>query len=835
MRHFAGVLLFVLFMVTVSTAAKLGNITSFTKESDHFLISTSDGAKTKIIFYRDDIFRVWVGPNGNFTDPAGQESTPIVVYDGKPISASHSEESDHYKIETAKCVVRVYKQPFKVALFDKGNSKAAFENGEIDYGNSSYFRVPKQTGEHFYGGGMHNGHFCHDDKTIAINSTAKWEEGDHPNAAPFYLTLKGYGVFRNTYTRGSYSFKNTVSTSHGENRFDGYFFYGPSLKSIIDGYTLITGRPFMTPHWALEFGDADRYKDGTMECVTYADKYIDEDIPVGWFLPNDGYGMDFSKVPQVSKELTKRNITTGMWTDKGLDFANYVSNHNIRLFKLDIAWVGVGFKFSMNACRTVYEALEKNSDARGILWVTLGWAGTQRYSIMWSGDNSGSLNWIRWHIPGLTGATMSGHNSSTGDVDGIFGGGKDVYVRDLQWKCFTSYMMIIDNWSNHEKKPFSFGGIYTEHNRKALKLKSRLMPYIYKYSYDAHTTGVTMARPMLLEFPDDPRTWTEKNSDGDTLSKYQMMAGESFLVSPVWKNTNTWNIYLPKGKWTDYWDGTVYEGGKNLTGYDVSNFKLPVFVREGAIIPMYPEAHYKNRVQVRPKDPMTVDIYPAENKKSSFELFEDDGLTYKFKQNKFNKTLFECDPVSRANGIVLGVNGGHEGEGFTGMVENRTYIFNVHMKESPDSVWFQNDGGVESFKKYSDVKSLLAADKGWCFSTEKKGVLYVKTTQKWDAKFKVYIDKAPTAINTVAQARLNNLHVAAKKGAVSLHFSTIAKGDLSIDIYNVSGKKVLSQNHLINKGTSNISFKNNTLVSGVYLMALNLNGQTTKLRFTLKK
>ena len=60
------------------------------------------------------------------------------------------------------------------------------------------------------------------------------------------------------------------------------------------------------------------------------------------------YLLDFSKIPEVSNELTKRGIVTGMWTDKKLDFKKYVIHHNIRLFKLDIAWVGQGTKFSMN-------------------------------------------------------------------------------------------------------------------------------------------------------------------------------------------------------------------------------------------------------------------------------------------------------------------------------------------------------------------------------------------------------------------------------------------------------------------------------------------------------
>jgi len=397
------------FFISTARAEQLGNITAFSEKEDQFFISTDDGATIKITFYRGDIFRIWVGPDAELTDPAGDEDTPIVVYGGNPIKVSHSEEWGYYKITSDECVLRVYKSPCRFALYKKDNATIVFEElTPITYGEEipiqesanqrssrrgrrqptdrimSYQTIKRNNDDYFYGCGMQNGHFNHNDKDVNISSTASWKEEGHPNAVPFYMSLRGYGAFRNTFARGTYSFKDPVKTTHNENRFDCYYFYGPSLKKIIDGYTLITGRPFMTPMWAMEFGDADRYEDGTYECVSYADKYIDNDIPVGWFLPNDGYRLNFERFPEVQDELEKRNIYTGMWTDEGRDFEKIVKEWGVRLFKLDIAWVGRGYKFSLNACRQCYDHIENNSDARGVLWVTLGWAGSQRYTIMWT-------------------------------------------------------------------------------------------------------------------------------------------------------------------------------------------------------------------------------------------------------------------------------------------------------------------------------------------------------------------------------------------------------------------------------------------------------------------
>ena len=128
----------------------------------------------------------------------------------------------------------------------------------------------------------------------------------------------------------------------------------------------------------------------------------------------------------------------------------------------------------MNASRKVYNHIEDNSDARGLIWTTLGWSGNHRYSIMWTGDNGykDPDDWIRWHIPTVIGSGLSAQNAATGDIDGIYGGDADRYVRDLQWKTFTTNMMIIDNWkvANEEwKKPWSYGEPFTSYNRESLK------------------------------------------------------------------------------------------------------------------------------------------------------------------------------------------------------------------------------------------------------------------------------------------------------------------------------------------------------------------------------
>ena len=232
--------LFLGLLCTKLFSAQIGHITDINERNNEFYISTSDGAITKVIFYREDIFRIWVAPKGNFIDPSTSEETSIVVNKENPIKINISEEIDYYKLESNLCVLRIYKNPCTFSLYKKDNNTLLFKEIEpIVYGKNSYQTIQRNKDDYFYGCGMQNGHFCHNDRTIQIENIYDdkqniWNEHGTPNAASFYMSLKGYGVFRNTYEGGSYEFLSTVKTLHKENRFDAYYFVG-DLKGILEG------------------------------------------------------------------------------------------------------------------------------------------------------------------------------------------------------------------------------------------------------------------------------------------------------------------------------------------------------------------------------------------------------------------------------------------------------------------------------------------------------------------------------------------------------------------------------------------------------------------------
>jgi alpha-glucosidase len=692
----------------------LGNLSDFKINKNEATI-TSGISKIKVIFYQDDIFRIWLAPDGNFTDPT--DGDIITEYPTMKTPVKTSDEGSYYKMQSAKCVVRIYKTPLRFALYDASNEKRIWEETKpLLFGAHTIQTMKRGVEEYFYGCGMQNGYFSHRGKDILIEKGGGWDAGGRPNPMPFYMSTNGYGVFRNTFDAGNYSFKDTLKFSHDENRFDAFYFYGPSLKNILGDYTEITGKPFLMPRWALSLGDANCYnkkdRKGNPQTTpavisTVADKYIAEDMPHGWILPNDGYGCGYTDLPFVVKELAKRGFKTGLWTENGVDkIAKEVGEDGTRLCKLDVAWVGPGYKYALDACKAAYNGIENNSNARGFVWSVMGWAGTQHYSTVWSGDQSGNWEYIRFHIPTVIGSGLSGFNCATGDVDGIFGGSDSTYTRDLEWKCFTPVFMVMSGWAKKDKQPYISG--FTGINRKYLKLKMRLTPYMYTYCEKAYETGVPTSRAMVLEYPKDPVTWGTK-------TQYQFMNGEWFLVAPVYKSEGKRDsIYLPKGKWIDYWNGQEYEGSKWLNNYDAPLDKLPLFVKVGAIIPMYPQMNYDGE---RRADTLTLDIYPS--RKSSFNMYEDDGITREHRKGAFAKTLFEVNAAKNIDVRIHPAIGNYKGK-----YEKRVYLLDVHCK-NPSSVLVNN----KSIKRFSSKEAFEKATvPGFYFDeNEKNGMVHAKT------------------------------------------------------------------------------------------------------------
>jgi alpha-glucosidase (family GH31 glycosyl hydrolase) len=724
-------------------AAPVGNLrTVSTSAGAQWELVTDSGAHVRVSLPRADVLRIWAGPGAQLAGP-GDKAAPIVVGAAAPsVQYSVREQGDHLLIQTAALVLRIDRKPLRFTLYRAGEAEPLWrELQPLELSEKQSVQVfSSDKAEHFFGGGQQNGRFEFKGRQLDINYSGGWEEGDRPSPAPFLMSSRGWGMLRNTWADGSYDLRDRsqVSLQHAENRFDAYYFVGKDVRDVLARYTEWTGRARLLPRWAFEYGDADCYNDGdngkkpgtvpkgwsdgptgkTPDVVdSVARKYREHDMPGGWILPNDGYGCGYSALPQTVQGLAKYGFRTGLWTENGVDkIAWEVGKAGSRVQKLDVAWTGKGYQFSLDANKAAYDGILNNSDGRPFIWTVMGWAGTQRYAVAWTGDQSASWDYIRWHIPTLIGSGLSGQAYASGDVDAIFGGSPETYTRDLQWKSFTPVLMGMSGWSAAERKhPWWFDEPYRSINRRYLKLKMRFTPYMYTLAREAEQSGAPLVRGLMWDYPNDPAAWTEAY-------KYQFLLGRDLLVAPVYRSqavSQGWRkgIHLPQGRWFDYWDGRQATAGADGRDLDlqVTLDKLPVFVRAGAILPMYPEMLYDGE---KPKDQLTLDLYPQGQ--SQYTLYEDDGNTRRYQEGAFSTQQIRM----RASEAGVQVDIEPVAGSYAGQEPRRGYALRMLVAQAPGAVL----AGGKALPTLASRAAYEAAAEGWYVDAfDRGGTLHVKT------------------------------------------------------------------------------------------------------------
>ncbi|MGO2541623.1 MAG: NPCBM/NEW2 domain-containing protein [Specibacter sp.] len=368
---------------------------------------------------------------------------------------------------------------------------------------------------------------------------------------------------------------------------------------------------------------------------------------------------------------------------------------------------------ALSGCESAKDGIESFSSGRANTLMVEGWAGAQRCGVPWTGDHSGNLDAVRWAVPAMAGATNSGQAFTASDVDGIFGGSAESYVRDLQWKAFAPELYSMSGWSNVDKRPWLYGEAATEINRKYLQMRQELMPFIYSLAVDSHTTGVGMMRSMPLEFPADPLSYTDE-------AETQFILGSDYLIAPVSTSTPVRNgIVLPAGsQWVDYWSGTIYQGGQVLNGYSAPLEKLPIFVRAGSVVPKGPIA--RNASLVPENAALTVDVFPSGE--SSFTLNEDDKVSREFKDGKTSSQEFTVSAPAKNGGDVVVTIGTRDGE-YAGKAAARPYNLAVHSGSQPQSV----SVGATELTQLADAAAFETATTGWYYdAADTGGTVHVK-------------------------------------------------------------------------------------------------------------
>lgn len=320
----------------------------------------------------------------------------------------------------------------------------------------------------------------------------------------------------------------------------------------------------------------------------------------------------------------------------------------------------------MENSRATYEGLLKlQPNTRPFVLTRASYAGGQRYAATWTGDNSSTWDHLRLTTPTLLNLGMSGFGMSGADVGGFIGTPQpDLLTRWVELGAFQPIDRDHTNKGTGDQEVWVHGPAQEAIRRRYIEERYRLMPYLYTAVEEMSRTGMPILRPLFMEFPDA----TPDRHPIDLDAGGEFLFGRNILVAPAPfpDELDDYTALLPSVSWYNYWTGekipqTITKNTKTQQLEDPPTeitikpqlAVLPVFVREGSIIPMQPLVQSTNEV---PHGPLTLRVYPGQDCHGSIYL--DDGKSFAYRHGAFLRMEFSCDEQGRELTVHLGPHAG---------------------------------------------------------------------------------------------------------------------------------------------------------------------------------
>ncbi len=320
-----------------------------------------------------------------------------------------------------------------------------------------------------------------------------------------------------------------------------------------------------------------------------------------------------------------------------------IFHHPDKTFPYDTPHAGDGMKdthrryhnvYGMQMARATFEGVKKlEPEKRPFVLTRAGFAGVQRFSAVWTGDNYASWDHLALSIPMLANMSVSGVPFVGGDVGGFAEmPSGELYARWLQAAALTPFLRSHSVGWVGNKEPWAFGDEFTKINRATVELRYQFLPYLYTLFREHERTGQPVMRPLWYEFPNDKMTY---------LISDQYMVGGDVLVAPVIREgMRTRGIYLPVGaEWIDWWTGERIESGK-IHYLKTPLDHLPIFVRAGVVIPTQSIIQHTGEM---PNAPITLNVATgiAPNKTETATIFQDAGEGFGYLKNDWREIKIE--------------------------------------------------------------------------------------------------------------------------------------------------------------------------------------------------
>ncbi len=317
--------------------------------------------------------------------------------------------------------------------------------------------------------------------------------------------------------------------------------------------------------------------------------------------------------------------------------------------------------YPLETTGTVYEGQRKETDRKRVYILSRSaYAGDQRYGVTaWSGDLVSDWETFKRQIPAGLNYELSGLPYWTTDIGGFVSTNpnspayRELYIRWFEYGTFCPVFRTHGTRTTNQNELWSYGPDAQKILVAYDRLRYQLMPYIYSVAWKVTNESYTPMRPLVMDYREDVRA----QNIGD-----EFLFGPSILVAPVTETeATTRHLYLPRGKWYDFWTGAALEGGKAIDAPAPLD-RIPLYVRSGSIVPMGPDIEYASE---KPADPIELRVYRGAN--GNFELYEDENDNYDYEKGLRATIPFRWDEASRT--LTIGARVGS----FPGMPATRTF------------------------------------------------------------------------------------------------------------------------------------------------------------------
>jgi alpha-glucosidase len=292
--------------------------------------------------------------------------------------------------------------------------------------------------------------------------------------------------------------------------------------------------------------------------------------------------------------------------------------------------------YGMQMARSSFEGAVEATNKRPFVLTRAGYAGLQRYTAIWTGDNRSEDDHMLLGVRLLSSLGLSGVSFTGMDIGGFTGNPSiNLYARWIQIGAFNPYFRNHTAVNTKSSEPWSYGEEVTEISRNYISLRYKLLPYLYSTFNESVVDGLPVVRSLAIDNTFDAKIY-------DTQFQNQFLFGQAFLIAPFESTKDFGNIYFPKGKWYNLYTGAVEQGNTEKI-VRLSLQKLPVYVKESSIVPM------QSLVQTtaeKPTDTLTINIYKGDVN-NSFIYYEDDGESYSYEKGDFYKRIIFYDAAKK--------------------------------------------------------------------------------------------------------------------------------------------------------------------------------------------